>query len=350
MNKLTIVLLLFIASCTVKREKLTDIPETLPKFEMVIENKDLFEGFILLRKTVAPGAQVMINSSADIVWYQLSDTAIFRPFSGYENSYIALYNNDEIHELSYSGDTLWNLKYGEKGLDKYLHHEVIVDSEDNIVALTKEKIEIDLSELGGISQDSIITDGIIKLNRKGEKLWYWSLDQVLDPLSDSTILNKKHDWGHANALYEDDDGNYLISWRDFDEIWKINSQTGELMWKYGNEDIEDQQNYFYKQHTITRSIDGDYLFFDNGHKKGRPSSKAVFFRKSGDKFEQTNAIVLPDSLFSSKQGSVYEYQKDRFLFSSPMNKYLVITNTEGDILWMAKTSEQFYRAEYVSNF
>ncbi len=343
-----LILLSTVLSCNQRSHNIElEIPPTLPKFEILINTDKAFDGYIFLRESVSPGAQFMINKEGKIVWYQLSDTTILRVYAPYEKSYLALYSEKEIHEITYDGDTVLKLSYGEGGFDKTLHHEIIKDSNNDILALTKEIIPIDLSKLGGKQIDTLKTDGIIKLSRTGAKLWNWSLEHVLDPLTYPDISKHKNDWGHANALFVDDDGHYLVSWRDFSQVWKINSKSGEIMWKYGAETISEMEDKFYHQHSITRNLDGDYMVLDNGVAKIRSYSRAVGFNNAGDSFRNTLKIDLPDSLFTFKQGSVYQFAEDRFLFSSAMSKSLVVTNRIGDILWMARSGHGYYRAYYL---
>ena len=350
MSKQLLYLILFglVFSCT-KHSQIADleIPSSLPKFEILVNNDEAFDGYIFLRKIESPGAQFMINSEGQIVWYQISDTTILRVFTPNDRSYIALYTNKDIHEITYDGDTLLKLSYGDGGFDKILHHEIIKDRNNHILALTKEIIRIDLSELGGKQLDTIKTDGIIKLSETGQKLWSWSLEQVMDPLKYPEINRFKNDWGHANALAVDDDGHYLISWRDFNQVWKINNESGEIIWKYGAETIKRAHDKIYHPHCIHRNLDGDYMVFDNGMADIRRSSRAVMFNRFGDSIRNTLIIELPDSLFTVRQGSVYQFAEDRFLFSSTMRKILTITNRQGDILWLAKSDHAFYRAYYL---
>ncbi len=324
------------------------IPEELPGFEVLINSEDAFDGYIFLRKTAAPGAQLMINNYGDVVWFHMSDTILFRPFTPYEESYVALYSDKVIHEITYMGDTLLELKYGEGGFDRLLHHEIIKDSEGAFISLTREFIPIDLSVAGGEQLDTIKTDGIIRLSKSGEKLWHWSIQDVLDPLEYSDINRQKGDWGHANALFIDEDGHYVISWRDFNSVWKINSLSGEVIWKYGLETITDEENQFYQQHGIHRNLDGDYMLFDNGEASKRKSSRALAFTGSSNSFNNTLVIELPDSLFTFKQGSVYQFAEDRYLYSSTMTKQLAITDRTGNLLWLARSNKSgFYRAYYL---
>ncbi len=330
-----------------KREPLK-IPEGLATFEVEVGDERAFNGYIFLRQIVNPGGQLMIDSRGDIRWFQASDTSLFRPYAPYDKSYVALYSDKVIHEISYGGDTLVELNYGQRGFDRKLHHEIVKDKKGNFVALTREILPLDLSDLGGERMDTVKTDGILVLSDQGEKLWQWSLDQELDPLKFNGIERTKKDWGHANALFVDDDGNYLVSWRDFNAIWKIDSQTGEVLWKVNHNSFTDESNHFYQQHGVHRNEDKEVVLFDNGNRRERGISRAYAF-KDGVEAKTSNIISLPDSLFTFKQGSVYQIAQDQWLFSSTMNKRLVITNGKGDIEWMASSNHAFYRAYYLND-
>ena len=90
------------------------------------------------------------------------------------------------------------------------------------------------------------------------------------------------------------------------------------------------------------------MLFDNGSRRERGVSRAYAFR-DGEEVQTTDVIALPDSLFTFKQGSVYEIENDQLLFSSTMNKRLVITNMKGEIVWMASSNHAFYRAYYLDS-
>ena len=140
----------------------------------------------------------------------------------------------------------------------------------------------------------------------------------------------------------------MISWRDFNQIWKIDSRSGEIIWKYGAESIQDDNERFYKQHGIHRNMDGDYMLFDNGNARTRKTTRAVGFKEQNGEILNTLIISLPDSLFTFKQGNVTQFEDNRFLFNSTTTKTLIVTNRSGEILWLAKSDNAFYKA-YVVN-
>ena len=337
----SLVLLAFVVvSCAGTKEMPAD-PE-LPVFDIKVSSNNAFEGYVLLRKTTQPGAQLMINAEGQIKWVNKGDTAIKRAFYPYPDGYVSLHNPFRILLISYKKDTIADIDLGSQ--DVSLHHEIIRASSGDYIGISDEKIAVDLSKVGGKVSDTIKTDGLVRISPTGEIVWRWRPDQVLEPASYSGIVRKRKDWGHANGIAIDIDGHYLISWRDFNEIWKIDSTTGKLIWKHGSS--EKSKELFFAQHAINLTKDS-YLLFDNGKRGKMPVSRAYGFSFDGKEFSQELSIALPDSLYSFKQGSVYQIEEDRYLFCSSMSKYLVVTDGSGEILWLAYSEESFYRAYYI---
>jgi len=164
-------------------------------------------------------------------------------------------------------------------------------------------------------------------------------------------MENKNDWGHANALNIMDDGNYIISFLKFDQIWKINSTTGELMWKLGLDGNFNmfEEDIFYKQHASHQATDGGLIIFDNGEPNKRPRSRLIKFNLNEEDLEASASlsVFLPDSLYSFKQGSAYEIENDKILFCIATNKRIAITDLTGKVLWQVISSNNYYRAEFI---
>jgi len=335
---------LVIGGCSTPRLPLGELPESLPTFDVKINEGNAFDGYLFVRKRFSPGAQIMIDQSGNVVWYLLSDTALFRPSTPYETSFVALHSDREAYEISYKGDTLNQWIYDKQGgFNSPLHHEIVKDSEHNLVALSYKHIPFDLSTQGGTVDDSLRIDGVVKLSPDGERLWSWFLDEHVDPNVEPEAASKNIN-GHSNSLLIDTDGHYLISWKNFNQVWKINSTDGSILWKYGIREELPEEEWITGQHAVHINLNGDYMVLDNGTKVTRAFG---FKRNSNETFTNTLTIELPDSLYSLKQGSVYQFAEDRFLFCSSQTKTLIVTNSPGDILWLATSKEPFYRANYL---
>lgn len=91
----------------------------------------------------------------------------------------------------------------------------------------------------------------------------------------------KVDWTHANAVEQDDDGNILLSCRHFNEITKINRQTGAIIWRLGGKRNQftspnDSLN-FSGQHDIRRISNGHITLLNNGTNNDPPLARALEF-------------------------------------------------------------------------
>ena len=323
------------------------LPDFIPDFTLTKQKNFQFNGHIFLRTQMDPGIQLLLDHNANVVWYQKSDTLLSRPFdvSSFD-SYLSLYNPSLIYEITFDGDTL--LKINVK--DKALHHELTKDVNNNIVALSYEYKQFDLTNLGGLKDDSIKGDGLVVYDSIGNLVWEWNVFDHEDPLSYENINLLKKDWTHGNAIGVTYDNNYILSFRTLNQLWKIDSKNGKILWKLGlNAEIPiEPSSIFYAQHAIHEIGRDTFLLFDNGNRKERMTSRALIFSMENNQFKLLNSVELPKNLFSFKQGSVYMIDKNNFLFCSSTNNKIVITDISGNILWNLSSNFSFYRAYYLN--
>ena len=138
-----------------------------------------------------------------------------------------------------------------------------------------------------------------------------------------TIIKKNH----LNAIGITQDNNYIVSFRNFHQLWKIDSKSGKVIWKLGlNGNVKiDSDNYFYAQHAIHHVKGDTLLLFDNGHRDFRISSRALMFRMIDGEFSLIKSIYLPKELYTFKQGSVYLIENDLILLDRIFH-YLIYIN------------------------
>lgn len=78
--------------------------------------------------------------------------------------------------------------------------------------------------------------------------------------------NAPFDWFHLNSVTEDGDGNLILSARNTHAIYKLDKQTGELIWTLGSKDSDFEMGEvadFAWQHDAHRSDDGTMTLLDN---------------------------------------------------------------------------------------
>ncbi|MFZ9044730.1 MAG: arylsulfotransferase family protein [Cyclobacteriaceae bacterium] len=339
---LTIFMGLF--SCVQEQRDVIPLPTSLPIFDVKVNRGDAFKGYVMVRQIENPGAQLAIDSRGKVAWFMAGDTTLFRPFTPYGSSFISLHSSTRAFDISYAGDTLnsWDISK-DTSINFTMHHEVIKAMDGSLVTLTKEYVASDLSTNEPDARIGFIkNEGIVKLSPEGEVIWRWSFDRRFD-VEGNPLEEQALPWGHANAILVNKQGNYLISWKGYNEVWCIDSSSGNVLWKYSGKQ-EGRRGGMIGQHSLSYDSDGNYLVFNNGRK----SSSAHSFNVDGENnLTGVYDVALPDSLFSSKQGSVYQFAEDRYLFCSSQTKSLVVTNKQGEILWLAESDYVSYRAYHI---
>ena len=326
--------------------KTHDLPENFPEFNLKKDSLFSFNGYLLFRTQIHPGIQFLMDDQGKIIWYSMSDTTFSRPFNlSSDFSYISLSKKNIVHELSYNGDTILTLNM----VDDEIHHEIttysnLYDSSRVYIGLTYEYLINPNSEV-----DSIIGDGISVYNNSGKKIWSWNIFDHVSPYDEKYKI--QNDWSHANGVEVDYDGNFLISFRNFSQIWKIDSRSGKILWRLGidGDYILKENEIFYSQHAIHKNHNSNYMLFDNGARDYRETSRALVFslNEKSKIFNYIRSVFLPDDLFTFKQGSVYNINDDKYLFCSSTNNKIIILNSNGEILWDLKSDHSFYRVYYV---
>jgi hypothetical protein len=111
---------------------------------------------------------------------------------------------------------------------------------------------------------------------------------------------------HANAIEIDSDGNILVSVRHFDEITKIDFNTGNIIWRFGINAANNQFTFvndpmgFSHQHDIRKLANGNYTVYDNGNLHVPQYSQALEYHLDETAMEAT---------------LVWDYQHDPSIFA-----------------------------------
>jgi arylsulfate sulfotransferase len=126
-----------------------------------------------------------------------------------------------------------HLVKGQGDFKQTIHHEILKNDKGQLVTCLLIKRSWTLLLLGGSKKDTVNGDGIMVMDKTGRQLYKWSVFDVMDPLKDKNLLKTKKDWMHANSLNYDIDGNYLMSFYNNGQIWKIDAKTGKVIYKFG---------------------------------------------------------------------------------------------------------------------
>lgn len=124
-----------------------------------------------------------------------------------------------------------------------------------------------------------------------------------------TGAGQVYDYIHGNAIDEDADGNLLVSARNTSAIYKVDRQSGDILWRLGGKksDIRVPADAsFGWQHDVRRRFDGTITMFDNGAAAAPGRSRGLRIRI--DENAGTSSLVeaydRPDGLLATSQGNV----------------------------------------------
>ena len=320
--------------------------------------KNFKKGFFLLSKRETPGVAYIVDYKGNLRWYHTVEGTGFKVshFTKDQTILSILGKNDEptsygseILEINLQGDTITHLKKGQGDFKQVIHHEIIKKSTNEIVTLFVDERITDLTAIGGKKKDTINGDGILILDKKGKQLWKWSVFDDLDPLKDKALLKTKKDWMHANSLNYDKDGNFIISFYNTGQIWKVDAKSGKVIWKLGKGGTMTMPSNcnFSQAHAAHINQEGSLLFFDNGVDKKQSSVFAFKVDEKGNKVALDFHIELPKDIYNDRMGSAYMIYKETLLCCCSKRHITVLTNKKGVLLWTLESEIPPYRVTFI---
>ena len=193
-------------------------------------------------------------------------------------------------------------------------HEFHITPEDTALLTAYAEVPADLSPAGGpvygAAWDGIAQEVDIE---SGEVLFEWhSLDHV--GLEESYVAPPEdpaygHDYFHINSIDVDYDGNLIVSARNTCTVYKIDRESGRVLWRLGGkrsdfEMGEGTSTAF--QHDARRHEEGTITIFDNGaHPQVHEQSRAILLRLDEEEMRSTllREYTSPEKIVATSQGS-----------------------------------------------
>ena len=152
-------------------------------------------------------------------------------------------------------------------------HEFLLTDRGTALLTSYKVTTADLRSVGGTSDGSIQDALFQEVDvASGRVLLEWhSLDHI--PIAESYWpLTDDWDYVHLNSIAVDQDENLLVSARNTHTIYKLDRQSGEIMWRLGGRSSNftiDPVAGFAWQHDARRQPDGSLTMFDNGYALSR---------------------------------------------------------------------------------
>jgi arylsulfate sulfotransferase len=208
-------------------------------------------------------------------------------------------------------------------------------------------------------------DMIVEIDRiSGEVIKSWNLREIFDPSRPRLWTEMPNDWCHLNSIeYDSTDHTLLISSKLQYFISKIDYETGQIKWIFGNHEnwnepwqeylltptnfdtlVHPDRDWVYAQHMPRMTGEGTVIVYDNG--RSRPEDD--FTRILEFRVDETNMTVekiwTHDFSYSTRtMGSVQVFEDDNVLIGHGEKGTITEVTREGEVVFDARLG-YFYRA------
>ena len=237
---------------------------------------------------------LILDGSGEPVYYYHTGSQ-FVDFKKQPNGLLSFYDSSII------GFRVINSSYQDVGVYT-AQNGYIVDVHDfqmlpnnHVLFLIYDTKVVDMSKIvnGGKEQANVTGLVFQELDGSGNVVFEWrSWDHIAITDTDNSfdLTAQNIDYVHGNAISIDWDGNYLLSARHLDEIFKVDRRTGDMMWIMGgknnqftftNVDISTTLPFSF-QHDVRRIPNGNITFFDNRNNLTPLYSSAVEYKVNED--------------------------------------------------------------------
>ncbi|HSM07595.1 MAG TPA: arylsulfotransferase family protein [Gemmatimonadota bacterium] len=243
------------------------LPDWLPAVTGVGDPADA--GFIGMAH---PSGAFIVDNQGRVRWYVTSEDPVLNNFQAHPSGEYTMFGREDLTRLykvlDERGDVVRTI--GCVGLNTRFH-EVRVMPQGDYWVLCDRDVPTDLSSRGGEVDGTVIWTILQHVGADGTLLFefdtseHFSLDDVDPALIDGAeFVNMTH----GNAIEFDADGNILLSFRNLNEVTKVDVTTGEVVWRLGGRAnqfaIDDPTRDFAGQHGVRLVEPGVVQLLDNG--------------------------------------------------------------------------------------
>ncbi|MGP4087248.1 arylsulfotransferase family protein [Streptomyces sp. KR55] len=193
-------------------------------------------------------------------------------------------------------------------------HEFLLTPEGTALVISYQQKPYDLSGAGGAKDGRVVDSVVQEIDiATGRKLLDWSaLEHV--PVTQSDLRAPRdaatpYDFLHVNSVGVDTDGNLLISGNAASTVFKVDRDTGEIIWRLGGRNSDFRLGVgarFSWQHDVRAVGDNTYRIFDNSTPNGLPGyeSRVAWIKidpKRGTA-RLVHQLTHPDMMSTAREG------------------------------------------------
>lgn len=243
------------------------LPDWLPA--VVATGDPAEEGFIGMAH---PSGAFIVDNQGRVRWYVTSEDPVLNNFQAHASGEYTMFGTEDLTRLYKVLDERGDVDRTIGCVDRNTRfHEIRVLPPGDYWALCDHEIPTDLSSRGGAVDGTVTWTVLQHVGADGELLFefdtseHFSLDDIdPDVIDGADAVNLTH----GNSIEFAADGNILLSFRNLNEVTKVDVTTGEVLWRLGGLAnqfaIDDPTRDFAGQHGLRLVEPGVVQLLDNG--------------------------------------------------------------------------------------
>jgi hypothetical protein len=225
------------------------------------------------------------------------------------------------------------------------HHEFLITPEDTALFTIYNPVRWDLSPVGG-PENGAVLDGIAQEVdiATGKVLFEWhSLDHVGIEMSYKELPENEQtpfDYFHINSIDVDSDNNLLVSSRTTFAVYKVDRQSGHVIWKLGGKESDFEMGpgtWMRYQHDARRQPDGTITVFDNGGVKKDDQSYGLVLDLNEDAMtaKLVRKYAHPDKILAAVMANVQVLPSGNVFVGWGSEPFFSEFGSDGELLFNA---------------
>src|SRR5215467_330963 len=336
------------------------LPSDIPTF-VAAQSGDVQPGYTMLGWSLngtTPNEAVIVDQTGRVVWYRENPRNISDFQKQPDGTYTVAVENGDLFLYSYfiaqyhQYDNLGNLLRTWSATGAWLtdNHEIRLLPNGDALVLAFSERTMDLTSIGGRRNAIVVGNMLQRVKPSGAVHFQWNafdhlpVDGIASPIN---VQGEYVDWTHMNAIDVTSDGNYLLSVRHLNQVIKIDSATGAVLWKLGGmgsdfQFVGDSFNGFSMQHGVRELPNGNILMFDNGDEHVPAQSRAAEYQL--DFANHTATLVwqylAPTSLQAIAMGYAQRLANGNTLiaYGTAQPPRVQEVNPAGEVVWDLSSS------------
>jgi hypothetical protein len=274
----------------------SDTGSTAPPLTILTPNADKGSDDIFLAPLVSPGGRYasgpeIVTTAGKVVWFHpmpAGDLAYdFRTQTYLGQPVLTWSDADGLRDVIDNGN-FQQVAAIQAGNGYVVDvHEFLITPWNTALITADGVTTANLTPIGGPADQQVLVNVVQEIDIGTSKvLFQWNAADYV-PYNDSYLplpssASKVWDWFHINAVHLDTDGNLLVSGRQTSTVYKVNRQTGQVMWELGGKQssftamaapgqvLNSAGEIFAWQHDPEGLGNGLYTVFDDESGIGQP--------------------------------------------------------------------------------